>query len=88
MNCKGHKIKVLWERLTPFFTVNKSLVVIKFALFFLSSFPFFQLTVEQLAKLGVQCLKPDYIAEYLSKGEVQAEAFYINDIKPFLSKHR
>ena len=49
---------------------------------------FFQLSLEQLAKLGVQCLKPDYIAEYLSKGEVQAEAFYINDVKPFLTKYR
>lgn len=46
----------------------------------------FQLSLEQLAKLGVQCLKPDYIAEYLSKSEVQAEAFYISDVRPFMTK--
>ena len=39
-------------------------------------------------KYGVQCLKPDYIAEYLSKGEVQADAFYLNEAKPFMTAHR
>ena len=39
-------------------------------------------------EFGVQCLKPDYIAEYLSKGEVKADAFYINDVKPLLAKQR
>ena len=47
-----------------------------------------KLTLEQLVKNGVQCLKPDYIAEYLSKGEVEVEAFYINEVKPLLDKHR
>ena len=47
-----------------------------------------KLTLEQLVKNDVQCLKPDYIAEYLSKGEVEVEAFYINEVKPLLEKQR
>ena len=47
-----------------------------------------QLSLEQLVRCNIQCLKPDYIAEYLSKGEVSVEAFYINDVKPFLTNQR
>jgi len=38
-------------------------------------------------KQGIHCLKPDYIAEYLSKGsEVQMEALYINEVRPLLQR--
>lgn len=39
-------------------------------------------------KQGIHCLKPDYIAEYLSKGsEVQMEALYINEVRPLLQRY-
>ena len=39
-------------------------------------------------KQGIHCLKPDYIAEYLSKGsEVNMEALYINEVRPLLQRY-
>ena len=46
-----------------------------------------QLSLEKLVRHGVHCLKPDYIAEYLSKGvEIEMESLYINEVKPLLQR--
>lgn len=44
-----------------------------------------QISLQDLVSGGVQCLRPDYIAEYLSKGrDTSTEPFILNEVKTLL----